>query len=287
MRRYQGLWEWNMATDWAADVKKYAAKADDAIIAGIVRYCGIALSKPDSSLVAFSDPKELDRVRNNFLKKKLGRTESDAELDAAIAKVGTKMKADRTKNRVTVYYLLAAHYKALDLFAPKAKAAKAAPAKAAEAKPAKAEAPARKAAAETKPADEKKPAAKKAAPAKAAPAKAAAVKKEAPAKKAAPAKVAPAKKAAAAPAPAAAAATAATAPQTLVSAPTAAPQEPAPSPTAEPAPAAAAQTPTSAPAAKAAPAARPAAAEVDSGLGWLWWVLAFLALAFLAWWLLG
>ncbi|MBN8502190.1 MAG: DUF2853 family protein, partial [Sphingomonadales bacterium] len=64
-----------MATDWAADVKKYAANADDAIIAGIVRYCGIALRNRDSSLVSFSDPKELDRVRNNFLKKKLGRTE--------------------------------------------------------------------------------------------------------------------------------------------------------------------------------------------------------------------
>ena len=37
-----------MATDWAADVKKYAAKADDAIIAGIVRYCGIALTKVDA-----------------------------------------------------------------------------------------------------------------------------------------------------------------------------------------------------------------------------------------------
>lgn len=247
-----------MATDWAADVKKYAAKADDAIIAGIVRYCGIALSKPDSALVAFSDPKELARVRNNFLKKKLGRTESDADLDAAIAKVGTKMKADRTKNRVTVYYLLAAHYKALDLFAPKTKAAKAAPA-AAEKKPAKVEAPAKKPAADAKPAAEKKPAARKAAPAKAA----------------------PARKAAAAPA-------AATAPQTLAADPVAAPQEAAPAPAAEPdpaAPAAAAVAP--APAAKAAPASRPAAVDVDSGLGWLWWVLALLVLAFLAWWLLG
>jgi Protein of unknown function (DUF2853) len=105
-----------MATDWAADVKKYAAKADDAIIAGIVRYCGIALTKVDSSLVAFSDPKELDRVRNNFLKKKLARTETDDVLNAAIAKVGEAMKADRTKNRVTVYYLLAQAFGKLSTF---------------------------------------------------------------------------------------------------------------------------------------------------------------------------
>ena len=32
-----------MAEDWAADVKKYVPSADDKAIAGIVRYCGIAL----------------------------------------------------------------------------------------------------------------------------------------------------------------------------------------------------------------------------------------------------
>lgn len=123
-----------MATDWAKDVKKYAADADDGIIAGIVRYCGIALRNRDSSLVSFSDPTELARVRNNFLKKKLGLTHSDEVLDAAIAKVGERMKADRTKNRVTVYYLLAEAHGMLDLFAKKtaAKAADKAPAAKAE-----------------------------------------------------------------------------------------------------------------------------------------------------------
>ena len=105
-----------MATDWAADVKKHVAKADDAAIAGIVRYLGIALRNRDSSLVSFSDKTETDRVRNNFLKKKLGLTQADAALDKAIAKVGEAMKADRTKNRVTVYYLLAAEFKKLGLF---------------------------------------------------------------------------------------------------------------------------------------------------------------------------
>lgn len=95
-----------MATDWAADVKKYIPDADDVVIKGIVRYCGIALQKVDSSLVSFSDPTELARVRNNFLKKKCGLTDADDMLDGHIATVGERMKADRTKNRVTVYYLL-------------------------------------------------------------------------------------------------------------------------------------------------------------------------------------
>uniref|UniRef100_UPI0013DA7FB6 DUF2853 family protein n=1 Tax=Sandarakinorhabdus rubra TaxID=2672568 RepID=UPI0013DA7FB6 len=124
-----------MAEDWAIDVKKYVPDADDAIIAGIVRYCGIALRNRDSSLVSFSDATETDRVRNNFLKKKLGLTDPDSVLDAAIAKVGEVMKADRTKNRVTVYYLLAQHFGRLEDFRPKAKAVKAAPATAAAPEP--------------------------------------------------------------------------------------------------------------------------------------------------------
>lgn len=105
-----------MATDWAADVKKYVPKADDKAIAGIVRYCGIALSHRDSSLVSFTDKEEVARVRNNFLKKKLALTASDGELDKAIAAVGEKMKADKTRNRVTVYYLLAERFGKLSTF---------------------------------------------------------------------------------------------------------------------------------------------------------------------------
>lgn len=105
-----------MAEDWALDVKKYAPNADPKTIAGIVRHCGIALQHRDSSLVAFSDEAELGRVRESFLKKKLGLTASDADLDNAIQAVGDRMKADRTKNRVTVYYLLADKFGKLSLF---------------------------------------------------------------------------------------------------------------------------------------------------------------------------
>ena len=77
-----------MAEDWLTDVRKYAANADEAVVGKIVRYLGIALRNRDSSLVSFSDKKETDRVRQNYLKKKLGLTASDADLDKAIAEVG-------------------------------------------------------------------------------------------------------------------------------------------------------------------------------------------------------
>jgi hypothetical protein len=114
--------ETDMAEDWAIDVRKYAPDADADIIAGLVRYCGIALRNRDSALVSFSDKTETDRVKANFLKKKLALTDSDDVLDAAIAKVGEQMKTDRTKNRVTVYYLLADAFGRLEDFRPKTKA---------------------------------------------------------------------------------------------------------------------------------------------------------------------
>jgi outer membrane protein OmpA-like peptidoglycan-associated protein len=105
-----------MAEDWAADVKKFVPDADDTVIAAIVRYCGIALQNRDSSLVSFTDPVETGRVRENFLKKKLGLTHGDEILDQAIAAVGERMKGVNFRNRVTVYYLLLEHFGLLHLF---------------------------------------------------------------------------------------------------------------------------------------------------------------------------
>jgi hypothetical protein len=102
--------------DWAADVRKHVPDADSAVIAGIVRYCGIALQKRDSSLVSFTDEKEVARLRTNFSEKKLGLMKPDAELDSAINAVEDRMKGDRSRNRVTVYYLLAEHFGKLSAF---------------------------------------------------------------------------------------------------------------------------------------------------------------------------
>jgi hypothetical protein len=105
-----------MATDWAADIKKYAPHADDAVIAKLVSTYRLVLSNRDSANVAASDPTELETVRKNFLKGKLGLTQDDAVLDAAIKDVVDAMKADRTKSRATVYYLLAEKFNKLDVF---------------------------------------------------------------------------------------------------------------------------------------------------------------------------
>jgi hypothetical protein len=59
----------------------------------------------------------LERVRENFLKKKLGLKTDD--MDASIKAICAHMKDDRTKSRLTFYYLLAEHYGKLDMFVKK------------------------------------------------------------------------------------------------------------------------------------------------------------------------
>ena len=92
-------------SDYAADIRKYTANVNESAVKAIVTFCGIALRNADSSLVATSDPKELATVRDGFAAKKLGLTAEAA--DAGMKAVAEKMKADRTKSRVTFYYLLA------------------------------------------------------------------------------------------------------------------------------------------------------------------------------------
>jgi hypothetical protein len=105
-----------MAHDWTADVKKYIASPDQAALDGIVKYLGIALQSRDSSYVACSNKSERDRVRDSFLKTKLGLSTPDADLDAAVLEICEKMKGDRSKSRVAFYYLLAEKYHKLSLF---------------------------------------------------------------------------------------------------------------------------------------------------------------------------
>lgn len=100
-------------TDYLADVRKFAPKADEHIVAAIVKHLGIALRNRNSSLVACSDAEELGRVRESWCKKKLALTDA-AAIDAAIKMVCEKMKAEHNKSRVTFYYLLAEHFKKLD-----------------------------------------------------------------------------------------------------------------------------------------------------------------------------
>lgn len=93
-------------SDYLADVKKYDAGADAAAVEKIVKHLGIALRNRDSSLVSCTDPKELERVKESWIAKKLGVTDDD-KAEAVVEKVCKTMAADHSKHRVTFYYLAA------------------------------------------------------------------------------------------------------------------------------------------------------------------------------------
>lgn len=97
---------------YLSDLQKYTTNINEAAVAAIVKYCGIALQGADSSLVAASDRSELDTVRDGFAAKKLGLSAEAA--DAGINAVAEKMKDTRHKGRVTFYYLLAEATRTLD-----------------------------------------------------------------------------------------------------------------------------------------------------------------------------
>ncbi len=96
------------------DIKKYAPNADGAVVASMQKAYALALMNADARLVSFSDPAELKTVRENFVKGKLGVTDSDADIEAAIKGVGERVPGH--KQRLTVYYLLAEHYGKLGVF---------------------------------------------------------------------------------------------------------------------------------------------------------------------------
>ena len=94
-------------------VQKYDSQANPAVVAKIVTHLGVALQSRDGRYVACSDEAERKTVATRWLSKTLGVSGTAEQLDAKVGAVCTLMKADRMKDRVTFYYLLAKNEGAL------------------------------------------------------------------------------------------------------------------------------------------------------------------------------
>ncbi len=93
-----------------AEFKKLGISYDADLLAAVAKGCGPSIYNPDASKISSSDQTELDRVKNNFLMKKLGLGESDG-LDEAIQDVvGQFGASNRNKYRAMFYYLLVKRY---------------------------------------------------------------------------------------------------------------------------------------------------------------------------------
>ncbi|WP_053992980.1 DUF2853 family protein [Mangrovimonas sp. TPBH4] len=96
---------------YAAELKdKFGLEPDMDLLTKITIGCGPSIYNADSATVSSSDDSELERVKTNFLIKKLG-LEDTPELDVAINSVIDNYgRSNRTKYRVVVYYLLTKHF---------------------------------------------------------------------------------------------------------------------------------------------------------------------------------
>jgi hypothetical protein len=96
---------------YAADLKdKCGVNPDMDLLTKVTVGLGPSIYNADSSTVSGSDESELTTVKNNYLIKKLGLSESD-DLDGAIASVMDKYgQSNRNKYRAVVYYLLCTHF---------------------------------------------------------------------------------------------------------------------------------------------------------------------------------
>lgn len=101
----------DLIAKYAADMKdKMGETADMDLLTKVTIGCGPAIYNADASTVSGTDQTELDTVKNNFLIKKLGCSESD-DLDGAIAAVMEKYgSSNRSKYRAVVYYMLTKHF---------------------------------------------------------------------------------------------------------------------------------------------------------------------------------
>lgn len=76
----------------------------------VAKGLGPSIYNDDSALVASSDPEELNRVKQNFLIKKLGLADGPALDDAINAAVKAMGSSNRSKYRVVFYAILVNHF---------------------------------------------------------------------------------------------------------------------------------------------------------------------------------
>jgi len=96
---------------YAADLKdKCGINPDMDLLKKVTIGCGPSIYNKDAATVSGSDASEKATVKNNFLIKKLGLSDSP-KLDEAIESVlDTYGKSNRNKYRAVVYYMLAKHF---------------------------------------------------------------------------------------------------------------------------------------------------------------------------------
>ena len=96
---------------YLVEMKRLEIKADKALFTKVAKGLGPSLYRADAAKVSSSDKSELERVKKNFLIKKLGLADTP-KLDEGISDVVAKFgKGNRNKYRAIFYYLLVKRFR--------------------------------------------------------------------------------------------------------------------------------------------------------------------------------
>ena len=92
------------------------SRVDKPLLTAVAKSLGPSLYRKDAAKVACSDKAERDRIKKNFLIKKLGLKDTE-KLDAGIKEVCKDMgSSNRNKYRAIFYYLLAKKFRKSGVF---------------------------------------------------------------------------------------------------------------------------------------------------------------------------
>lgn len=92
---------------YADDLKnKCKVTPDMALLTKVTIGCGPSIYDNDAQTVAASDKEELERIKTNFLIKKLGLKDGANLMEGINAAIETYGKSERNKFRAVFYYLL-------------------------------------------------------------------------------------------------------------------------------------------------------------------------------------
>lgn len=96
---------------YADDLKnKCKVTPDMALLTKVTIGCGPSIYDNDAQTVAASDSAELERIKSNFLIKKLGLKDGPGLMEGITAAIDTYGKSERNKYRAVFYYLLVKHF---------------------------------------------------------------------------------------------------------------------------------------------------------------------------------
>lgn len=96
--------------------KKCNMKVDMDLLTKVTIACGPSIYNDDACTVAAGDKAEVERVKQNFLIKKLGLKDTPKLDEGITVAIETYGKSNRKKFRAVFYYLLTKHFKKASVF---------------------------------------------------------------------------------------------------------------------------------------------------------------------------